>query len=112
MENSITKGWGGVIAFAVLIALTFLLGGCADAVNQLQRGTINNFAGDYHIIKYSGGKVVEEYKLRNIKVTQEAGTDGVFFIHKGVQYEVLGDLTIKRGVVIGEELIYERLDRE
>ena len=83
------------LIFGLMVAVLSLTG-CADSVNTLQRGTLNNFAGEYHIIQYSGGKVVAEFMLHDIKVTQEQGTDGVFFIHKGTQYEINGEYNIRR----------------
>ena len=78
------------------LALALLIAGCADFGNHLQRGLFSNTAGDYHILKYSGGKVVEDYWVRHVKVTQNEHTDGLFFIWHGAIIEVQGDVTSVR----------------
>lgn len=81
-----------IFALAALVTLA----GCADFANQVDRGLMNNSAGDYRIVKYSGGQVVEDYWLHNIRVTQNSHTDGCFFVYKNLIVEVEGDVTVTR----------------
>lgn len=92
--------------------LTFLLlAGCADFRNGIQKNLVDNTAGNYHILKYSGGKLVEEFWLHNVKVTQNTNTDGLYFIKDGHIFEVQGDVTIVRfdGDFQGPDVIPQHL---
>lgn len=81
----------------LLAAATILvLAGCGNLENQIQRDLLDNRPGNYQVLKYSGGAVVEEYLLRNVKVTQNEDTDGVYFVWNGRTFEVQGDVTIVR----------------
>lgn len=78
----------------------FMLGavGCADCWNQKAQsgGIFGTYAGEYHIVKYSGGKVVEDFWLHDVKVTQNENTDGCLVVKNGNVFEIQGDVTTVR----------------
>lgn len=83
-----------VIVGAVIASM--MLGGCT-VVQRVERATVMNLPGSYHIIQYHPGTDKENhYWLRDVRVTQENGTDGVFFIKDGILFELTGTLTVIR----------------
>ncbi len=76
----------------VLLAAT--LSGCSNIVNSLDRGLKSTTPGDYHIVRMGVQGPVEEYWLHNIQVTQEHGSDGVFWVKDGNVFELQGPLTV------------------
>lgn len=86
-----------LVGLASLLACGSLIG-CGNVVNRLDRGLFKNSAADYHIFKNTGNTAapLEDYWVHNIKVTQESGTDGLFFILDGNVIEIQGAVTSVR----------------
>jgi hypothetical protein len=68
-----------VFALALLSALS--LSGCEKMFNQMERdgSLIGSTAGDWVVVKYSGGRITDVWKLHNVMVQSEMHSDGWLF---------------------------------
>lgn len=76
------------------IFLLILMTGCTERGCQKLEKSMQFSERNYHIIQYSGGKVVGEYRFHGI-LNDSEGSDGYFFFKQDTLVEVSGDLTIK-----------------
>ncbi len=65
-----------------LAAVVFALGGCAKEGDQIERdgGFFSSTKGPFIVVKQSGGKITDVYKLKNAIVQSEDGSDGWLFL--------------------------------
>ena len=87
-----------VVLLCSIIATTFT--GCfAGFENDIKKkgGLFGSHKADYIVINYSGNKIVDVYKLRDIYVKSEEGSDGVNFVDANDNPVIIqGDLKIIR----------------
>ena len=69
-----------VVLYA-LLASTLMLAGCANYWNTVARdgGMFGSYNGDWVVVKYSGGKIMDVWKLQNSLVQSEEHSDGWLF---------------------------------
>lgn len=69
-----------ITLFCLLFAVA-TLSGCAKACNTMDRdgGIIGSYAGDWVVVNYSGGRIMDVWKLENVMVQSEAQSDGWLF---------------------------------
>ena len=72
-----------------------LFTGCAGACQRMDANgaIIGSTNGDWIFIKQSGGKITDVYKLENMLVQSESGSDGWLFLdHNGNPVHAGGDM--------------------
>ena len=76
--------------YIFLIAVT--LSGCARTCEKFDR-SIQFGPRNYHIVQYSGGQVVAEYKFRGM-LNSSQSSDGYYWTVGDTLFEVSGDVRI------------------
>lgn len=82
-----------IIFLIIMIILTsVLLSGCAAWNNDVKKsgGWLGSYPSDYVVINYSGDKIMDVWKLRNVYVQSESGSDGWNFIEASGNVIMLG----------------------
>ena len=76
--------------FAVL-----MLTSCAKWHNRVKAdgGVFGTYSGDWIVVKQSGGHITDVFKLNNVMVQSEAGSDGWLFVDEsGNPIHIGGDM--------------------
>ena len=83
------------IMTAIVIISALSLGGCAKFWNRVDAdgGFFGSYPGNYIVLKYNGGKITDLWKLRNVMLQSEAGSDGwLFKDNNGHMVHIGGDM--------------------
>ena len=83
-------------SFIAILLVAFLasLSGCAKLDNAIARdgGLWGSYKGDWIVVKYSGGKITDVWKLKDVMVQSEEHSDGwVFQDNAGNVFNLGGD---------------------
>jgi len=92
----------------LLVVSSTMLSGCAGACQRIKSNgsVIGTTNGDWLVIKQSGGLITDVYKLENVFVQSEAGSDGWLFLDQdGNPVHIGGDMKAMR-IEKNKELIF------
>jgi len=90
--------------------LPMLLDGCAGACQRIKANgsLIGSTKGDWIVVKESGGKITDVYKLEDVMVQSEASSDGWLFLDQnGNPVNIGGDMKAIR-VVSNKQEVFDR----
>jgi len=79
----------------LLLGSSTMITGCAGACQRIKSNgsVIGSTNGDWLVIKQSGGVMTDVYKLENVMVQSEAGSDGWLFLDQaGNPVHIGGDM--------------------
>jgi hypothetical protein len=80
-----------VLAIILFTSVAFSAA-CQSTCQKMERdgGVIGTYPGDWIVVKYSGGRITDVWKLENVLVHSEEGSDGWLFIDKNNSAVSLG----------------------
>jgi len=84
---------------AIVVATCIGLSGCAKTCNQAERdgGLFTSSTAPYIVLKESGGRIMDVYKLENVMVQSEENSDGWLFQDQyGNPVNIAGDAKVIR----------------
>ncbi|MBT3298281.1 hypothetical protein HN385_05125 [archaeon] len=88
------NGLGNIVVAAALAVGVSQTMGCASTCNDIERrgGLVGTYTSDYVVISQSGGLIMDVYKLNDVYVESETGSDGWRFVdNKGYPTFIGGD---------------------
>ncbi len=71
-----------VFGILSMLSLIVMLSGCAGTCQRMKANgsVVGTTSGDWIVVKQSGGHITDVYKLDNVFVQSEAGSDGWLFV--------------------------------
>ena len=85
------KIFGILILFTIMVAFA----GCAGTCQRIKANgsIIGSVSGDWIVVKQSGGRITDVYKLEGVMVKSEEGSDGWLFLDQdGNPVHIGGDM--------------------
>lgn len=84
--------------FLILMLIVFCFVGCAESGNKIAKddGIFSQYDGNYIVINYSGGKIMDVWKLNGIYVLSEENLDSWCFCINDTVIMLNGDAKIIR----------------
>ena len=79
------------VLLGIIISLSFI--SCAKWSNRVDAngGIIGSHNGDWVVVTYSGNHITDVWKMRNVMVQSEQGSDGWLFVTNGNAIHVGGN---------------------
>jgi hypothetical protein len=71
-----------LLVISVVFAILVLTNGCAGTCQRIKANgsLVGSTNGDWIVVKQSGGEITDVYKLENVMVQSEQGSDGWLFL--------------------------------
>ncbi len=78
------KSVGILLGLTILLLSSTMFTGCAGACQRMDAngGIIGTYSGAWIVVKQSGGQITDVYKLDDVMVQSESGSDGWLFLDK------------------------------